>query len=57
MDAILLFYIGWTAGYLHSCQQKGKPPSWLYGVGSFWFFSLVSGKILAGFRREIRVAG
>jgi len=43
MDAILLFYIGWTAGYLHSCQQKEKPPSWLYGVGSFWFFSLVWG--------------
>ena len=43
MDAILLLYIGWTAGYLHSCQQKERPPSWLYGVGSFWFFSIVWG--------------
>ena len=43
MDAVILFWIGWTAGYLHSCQQKDKAPSWLYGVGSFWFFSLFWG--------------
>jgi len=43
MDAVILFWIGWTAGYLHTCQQKGNPPSWLYAVGSFWFFSLFWG--------------
>jgi hypothetical protein len=43
MDVIFLFWFGWTAGYLHSCHKKGKYPSWLYGVGSFWFFSIVWG--------------
>ena len=43
MDVIFLFWFGWTAGYLHSCHKKGKYPSWLYGFGSCWFFSLFWG--------------
>ena len=43
MGTILLFYIGWTAGYLHSCRDKEKKPSWFYWATSFWFFSMLYG--------------